>query len=181
MRFVIELAAEKLSPLASVARREFTGRSFNAISVIESRDQCQMDYQSSRLELEAVLRELDRGTFAAVMLSQEGESSEFVLIRAPHFADDGFSYWSLLLESETLPSSDEIEYLRGLDALRYGAVSAEDSLDIMRDSDIEVANFPWSHWRLVYAFVRNDDYTWKERRGIALPELDLASFHANLE
>jgi hypothetical protein len=58
-----------------------------------------------------------------------------------------------------------VDDLLHFDGINFVSVSLEDTVDLEQHETVTPTNFPWNHWRLIEAAVRNGEYTWDRRSG----------------
>jgi hypothetical protein len=86
----------------------------------------------------------------------EGSRNESGFVYRPHSCGGVLPLWFVSIEIQVEASGNEFfETLLGMCNLTHVSLSREEPLDLDKLARIDVDTFPWSHWRLVRAAVRD--------------------------
>jgi len=163
-QLIVEAGADALDPLVLAAEALLGGESFRieALPAPDTRDLLYRDFPGGLADLGALLRE---GAVTSARIAP-GDGRWWMMLFRPMFDSDGAPWWSLVVEYRILAADRAFEELKRIPGVSFVSVSMEESLDF-GPGPVTPGTFPWTHFRLIRAAVRDGAGGWVERRGPA--------------
>jgi hypothetical protein len=116
----------------------------------------------SRPDWRVLEPELIAGTVPALYVSCRGQGS--LSLTAPYFGGSLLGEWEAVLECSGIVAAQVYEQAKADARMSFVALSIDDNPDI-DSAVVTVESFPWLHWCLVVASVRDSGGGWIERNG----------------
>jgi len=117
-------------------------------------------YQLDFVDLGSAILALadEENNVEAVVFDESGGDSGFVY--RPHSCGRALPLWLVSIEIQVVASGeDSFQALLKMSNLVHVSLSREEPLDLDGLNRIDADTFPWFHWRLIHAAVRNGS-TW---------------------
>lgn len=163
MQVVLEAGAESLDPLLVATKSLLAGADYR-LEILQTTARKELDYVGYDGELSAIGALLRGGSISSARFIPHLSSISWLMLFCPMFDEEGVPWWSMVVEYRTSLYDEALDKLRSIPGLTFVSVSVEESLEFSHKI-LNPHTFPWTHWRLIRAAVRNDDGTWVEHSG----------------
>jgi hypothetical protein len=159
---VIEIGAKDPRSVLEIIRYVFDGARSALLVVPSDSIVSELNYIEVAIDDAELLKRLVRGEISSAMLKC-CDDSRYALINRPGFLGK-LCHWYGQIEITGGREWKFIEELLLFDGIDFVSVSLEDTVDLDQHVTVTPENFPWNHWRLIEAAVKDGD-AWDRRSG----------------
>jgi len=151
---VVEFGAQELSPVSQAFGTLLSDVTLRLEALPVSK-QAEMNYDQFRGSLSDAFSKLASDELSSVRLFGPTDSTLLGSVYCPRFSNEPPNLWLGWAEGVQRPWAQVLDELLAVEGLQFVAVTVEETIDHCCDQ-VTADNFPWKHWRLLAAAVRDE-------------------------